>query len=106
MPVMLTSWHSLPGSISEPETSWSFQKALHQAGQDPRDAPGGGSCQQDSRQQQPALAAEEPGGFLSGCPLPTLSPHPTPTPTQPLDQAERKRTTSGLQEHLHPGPCS
>lgn len=76
MPVMLTSWHSPPGSISELETSWSFQKALHQAGRDSRD-----SCQQDSRpEQQPALVAEEPGGFLSGCPLPMPSPAPDPDP--------------------------
>lgn len=39
MPAMLTSWDSLPGSISELETSWSFQKALHQVGWDSRDAP-------------------------------------------------------------------
>ena len=98
MPMMLTSWHCPPGSISEPETSWSFRKALHQVGRDPWDAPGGGSCQQDSQpKQQPALVAEEPGYFLSG--------HP-PTPTQSLDQGERKCAISGLQEHLHSRPCS
>lgn len=77
MPVMLTSWHCPPGSISEPETSWSFRKALHQAGRDPWDAPGGGSCQQDSQpKQQPALVADYVFGFggQEGCGFLVVSP--------------------------------